>query len=127
VTPTREEARRDEILGLPDDARDFREWWQELTGRKPGRPLIAQLRYAVAAGTLGALTESTETGWKEVANNYGGRRRPTSECALLCARVAAIDPDDGFAVDALCDRFSFFGPSVNGTASTGAVPVLVEK
>lgn len=111
MTPTREKTSRDEILGLPDDALDFREWWQELTGRKPGRPLIARLGYAVATGTLGALTESTETGWKEVANNQGGRREANIlECAVLCARVAAIDPADGFALDALCDRFSSFGP-----------------
>ncbi len=112
MTTTREEARRDEILGLPDDALDFREWWQELTGRKPGRSLIVRLRYAVAAGTLGGITESCETGWKDVANNYGGRREANIlECALLCARVAAIDPGDSFAVDALCDRLSSFGPS----------------
>lgn len=126
MTPTREETRRDEILGLPADALDFREWWQELTGRRPGRPLIARLRYAVAAGTFDALTESNETGWKDVANNYGGPREANIlECALLCARVASIDPDDRYAVDALCDRFSFFRPFRQHGIDRRRWPVLV--
>jgi tetratricopeptide (TPR) repeat protein len=110
VTPTREGTSKDEILGLPDDALDFREWWQELTGRKVGRPLIVRLRDAVASGALGALTESTETAWTEVAKIYGGRREANIlECAILCARLATIDPGDGLAVHALCDRFSSLG------------------
>jgi tetratricopeptide (TPR) repeat protein len=102
---------RDEILELPDDALDFREWWQEITGRKPGRNLIVRLRCAVASGALGELTESTEANWKDVAQNYGKDGEAfVLERAIMCARLAIIDPEDGAAVDALCDRLSFRRP-----------------
>ena len=99
---------RDGILGLPDDGIDFREWWQEITGRRPGSSLVERLELAIAAGTLGSPTAGTEAPWNEVAKFFG---RPGDTEALgravFCAHLAATKPGDISRLLSLCERVSW--------------------
>lgn len=94
-----------EILGLPNDGRLFREWWQELTGRKAGTPLVPRLARAVATGALADLTERIEADCIEAFRLFGGSdgfRR-----AITCARLATVDPGDAAAVKRLLEGLGF--------------------
>ncbi|MEK6372558.1 MAG: hypothetical protein AABO58_07655 [Acidobacteriota bacterium] len=63
----------------------------------------------MAAGTFGGLTETTEDHWMDVfRSDKFGREGDVDELkrALLCARLAMVDPGDQAAAWQLCEKLS---------------------
>lgn len=93
----------DDILGLPADSLRFREWWAELTGHRPGITLTHRLKLAVAAKTLLEVTDEQEQRWYSVVRGLPGAASLGQ--AVVCARLAVVDPESALAARWLWERF----------------------
>lgn len=120
----------DPVLGLPDSALRWREWWQQVTGRRigSGPAAVTLLARALGCGKLLELDPATEQTWYEVFSYCGDPEGGEMLRRLLtCARLAAIRPDDPAKLERIAAELPWVHIGSAASRSNGGWDVRVQE